>query len=159
MGMQIFGVGVLELMVIFVLAIIVIGPDRLPGFAADLARWIRQTRAYARHLMGDFNQVVSELEKEAGASREDWKEIASVVTRHTGDIGKELNRVSTQVERSVDVDSPPALPPPSAAASTGNGDVEPAATSNGSSEAEAPAEEKPWYEPEKQTPRRRRREQ
>ena len=77
--MQMFGVGILELMVILLLAVIVVGPDRLPAVAADLARWIRQGRAYARVMTKDFNEVVGELEKEAGANREDWKEIASVV--------------------------------------------------------------------------------
>ena len=79
--MQMFGVGVFELLVILIIAAIVVGPDKLPQVAADLAKWIRQTRAYARHLLGDFNEVIAELEKEAGASREDWKEIASVITR------------------------------------------------------------------------------
>ena len=96
--MQMFGVGVLELLVILVLATIVVGPDKMPQLAADLGRWIRQTRAYAKHLMGDFNEVVSELQKEAGASREDWQEIANVVRRSTGAVGQELTRFGRDLE-------------------------------------------------------------
>ena len=96
--MQMFGVGILELMVILVLGILVIGPDRVPQFAADLARWIRQARGYANHLMKDFNEVVGDLEKETGATREDWKEIASVVNRHTGDVVREVQSVATRIE-------------------------------------------------------------
>lgn len=164
--MQMFGVGVLELVVILLLTVIVVGPDRMPALAADMARWIRQGRAYARHIMGDFNEVVSELQKEAGASQEDWKEIASVVSRNTGEIGKELQRVSKDVEDAGDLEGAKAREP---AAASSNGDTATngaAAETNGAaenangaaqeppsddSEAE-PAEEKPWYVPEK--PRR-----
>jgi len=103
--MQMFGVGILELMVIFVLAILVVGPDRVPQFAADLARWIRQARSYANHLMKDFNEVVGDLEKEVGASREDWKEIASVVNRHTGSVVREVQSVANTIEASVPAES------------------------------------------------------
>src|SRR5918992_1738555 len=103
--MQMFGIGLPELMVILFLSILVIGPDRLPAFAADLARWIRRARAYGNHLMRDFNEVMGDFEKEAGASREDWKEIASVITRHTGDVTREVQRTATAIERSADLDS------------------------------------------------------
>ena len=96
--MQMFGVGILELLVILVLAAIVVGPDKMPQLAADLGRWIRQTRAYAKHLMGDFNEVVKELEQEAGASREDWQEIANLVKRNTGAVGQELSRFGRDLE-------------------------------------------------------------
>ena len=168
MGIQMFGVGLLELIVILVLAAIIIGPERLPGFASDLAKWIRQTRAYAKHMMTDFNEVVSELEKEAGASREDWKEIASVITRHTGDLGKELSRTSQEIERSVESsgDLAAAKDRGLAPALSNGGTVAAPAVSNGASQAgdAVPAsttasvperrEEKPWYVPDR-VPRRR----
>jgi sec-independent protein translocase protein TatB len=168
--MQMFGIGVLELLVILMLTVIVVGPDRMPQVAADLARWIRQGRAYARHLMGDFNSVVSELQKEADVSQEDWKEIASVVSRNTGEIGKELKRAVKDVEDAGDLSEAKAIS--SAAASNGNGTngsngtngattkaeqpVEEASVEETETEEDTPAEEKPWYEPEK-TPRASRR--
>ena len=123
--MQMFGVGILELTVILLLSVLVIGPDRVPQFAADLAKWIRQARSYANHLMKDFNEVVGDLEKEVGASREDWKEIASVVNRHTGDVVREVQRAATQIEEAVPTESDLASPSTTAATS--------AITANGSS--------------------------
>ncbi|HLG12518.1 MAG TPA: hypothetical protein VI876_12230 [Dehalococcoidia bacterium] len=157
--MQMFGIGILELMVIMMLTVIVVGPDRLPGVAADLARWIRQARAYARYMMGDFNNVVAELEKEANVSREDWKEITSVVSRHTGDIGKELTKVTRDIEEAGDLEAAKAEPsnvvPIDGAR---NADAQPAANGTNGDEPAEPAADKPWYVPEKprRAPRRRR---
>jgi sec-independent protein translocase protein TatB len=170
--MQMFGVGVLELLVILVLTTIVVGPDKMPQLAADLGRWIRQTRAYAKHLMGDFNEVVHELEKEAGASREDWKEIANVVTRNTGAVGKELSRFGRDLEEQRDLtdikelaaDKPSNVVAIDQKAASVEDDeteeldvvVEPVATENGNGNgAEAKTEEeKPWYVPERASRRR-----
>ena len=159
--MQMFGIGILELMVILILTVIVVGPDRMPQVAADLAKWIRQTRAYAKHLMGDFNSVVADLEKEAGASREDWKEIASVVTRHTGSVGQELSKLTRDVEQSGDLAAAKADPAPAAldtASANGNGNGHAAGESESipSGEGAEPTEteEKPWYVPERTTRRR-----
>src|SRR5688572_31810372 len=119
--MQMFGIGILELMVIMVLAVLVIGPERLPAFAADLAQWIRRARAYGQHLTRDFNDVVGELEKEVGASRDDWKEIASVIRREGTGLSNILNETTNEIkteveeaqaEANVDLDAAKADPPP-----------------------------------------------
>lgn len=164
--MQMFGVGVLELLVIMILAVIVVGPDRMPQLAADLARWIRHTRAYAKHLMGDFNEVVSDLQREAGASQEDWREIANVVTRHTGAVGQELGRFGRDVGDAGDlteIKEAATTPQESNGTTVRNGarnsQVQAEADSEDDEEAEeleeeeeieqpepvATGEEKPWY--------------
>jgi sec-independent protein translocase protein TatB len=169
--MQMFGVGVLELMVILVLIVIVVGPDKMPQVAADLARWIRQTRAYARHLLGDFNDVIAELEKEAGASREDWQEIASVITRNTGAVGQELTKVSRDLEQAGDLSEVKKTEPDNVVAiDVARPEAANGATANGNgtngaahedeaasgTEAASSSEDKPWYEPERISRRRSR---
>jgi sec-independent protein translocase protein TatB len=161
--MQMFGIGILELMVILVLSVLVIGPDRMPAFAADLARWIRQARVYANHLLKDFNEVVGDLEKEAGVTREDWKEIGSVISRHTGDVVKEVQRAADAIETSAGPDTAQngAAAPAAAAESNGNQPAVPPpieAADEAEPQTDTPAEdaeEKPWYVPE--PPRRSRR--
>ncbi len=162
--MQMFGVGILELLVIMLLTVIVVGPDRMPQVAADLARWIRQGRAYARHLMGDFNSVVGELQKEANVSQEDLREITSVIKHNTREVGKELERAAKDAEEAGDLALAKANE--TAAESTNGNRANGSAAVGGAekqpqSEAEAsdetPAEEKPWYEPEKTARASRRR--
>jgi sec-independent protein translocase protein TatB len=159
--MQMFGVGPLELIVILVVTVLVVGPDRLPQVAADLAQWIRRMRAYATHLTRDFNEVVSELEKEAGASREDWKEIAGVVTRQTSAVTSPISSAARALEKSFDEKTAEPPAPESTplgelpiAATNGNG-----ATAHPDEEAvdeATPEEEKAWYESDRPVRRRSR---
>ena len=53
-----FEVGFSELLVIFALALVVLGPERLPKLAAQVGRWIGRARAMAR-------QFRDQLEAEA----------------------------------------------------------------------------------------------
>jgi Tat protein translocase TatB subunit len=163
--MQMFGVGIMELLVILVVAVVVVGPDKLPEFAADLAKWIRQARAYGQHLTKDFNEVIGDLEKEVGASRDDWKEIASLVTRQGTDLSRLMNdttsSITGELKSSIDLadakaDTAPdnVVPIDSARQPEEVGepvadDTMPAGEAEGGSD-----EEKPWYVPERTTRRR-----
>ena len=168
--MQMFGVGILEIMVILLLAVLVVGPERLPQVSAELAQWIRRGRAYARHLTSDFNEVVTELEKEVGASKEDWKEIASVVSSETKGLTKELDDTTSELKAIEREDakrdaaqpagdsppasqSQPASPAPSAPVAIETQDE----SEESSGDQDETEEEKPWYVPE-QAGRRRKRE-
>ena len=168
--MQMFGVGVLELLLILILTTIVVGPDKMPQLAADLGRWIRQTRAYAKHLMGDFNEVVSELQKEANVNKEDWQEIANVVKRNTGVVGQELTRFGRDIEeqqrdltdiKELTAEKPANVVPIDQKAASAEPEddtedldvmVEVPVSENG--DGEEPGEEKPWYVPERASRRR-----
>jgi sec-independent protein translocase protein TatB len=159
--MQMFGVGPLEMMVILIIAVIVVGPERLPQVAADLARWINRARAYANHLTRDFNEVVQELEKEVGASRDDWKEIGNVFSGATSEIKAEVEKATGELKQSLDLEAvkraelAPAVSEPSAVTSepatdtNGNGTAPieaPAGETDNSTAAEPAAEgEQPWY--------------
>ncbi len=49
-----FGVGLPEMFVIFVVAIIVFGPDRLPDFARQAGRMVRQLKNFADNARDDI---------------------------------------------------------------------------------------------------------
>jgi sec-independent protein translocase protein TatB len=160
--MQMFGVGALELMVILVLAVLVVGPDRLPQVAADLAQWIRRARVYANHLSKDFNEVVGELEKEVGASRDDWKEIAGVITRNTGAVGSAVTSAAGALEKSLDAPKPADATSASTEA-TPLGETPVQATTANEDNVDEPAAEagqataeKAWYETDRPVRRRTR---
>jgi sec-independent protein translocase protein TatB len=62
----VFGIGLPELMVILVVAVIVFGPDRLPEFGRQAGRMVRQVRSFAR-------SAQTELRKELGPEYADLK--------------------------------------------------------------------------------------
>ena len=49
-----FGIGLPELMVIVVVAVIVFGPDRLPEFARQAGRLVRQVRTFTQSARDDI---------------------------------------------------------------------------------------------------------
>ncbi len=51
-----FGIGFPELVVIFIVALLVLGPERLPEVARSLAKWVNE-----------FRRAADELKKELGA--------------------------------------------------------------------------------------------
>jgi sec-independent protein translocase protein TatB len=54
-------VGTPELLVIFVLALIVIGPERLPGAARTMGGWVREIRKITGSLQQEVQGVVDEV--------------------------------------------------------------------------------------------------
>lgn len=83
LGMEFLGVGPAELVVILVVALVFVGPERLPKLAADIARVIREIRKYTSALADEFNEVVKDFEKDTEGERSTWKEIGDGLTGAT----------------------------------------------------------------------------
>lgn len=88
--MNFLGVGPLELIVILIVALVFVGPERLPRLAADVARTIRDIRRYTASFSAEFSEVIKEFEKETESERADWKQI-----------GEGLNEASAAVSGAV----------------------------------------------------------
>jgi len=73
--MEFLGVGPAELLVILVLAMLVVGPQRLPEFAAQLARFMRAFRRYTSRITSEFNETMQELEHEYDDMKGEWKDV------------------------------------------------------------------------------------
>ena len=81
--MNFLGVGPAELIVILVVALIFVGPERLPRLAADIARTIREIRKYTGSLAAEFNEVIQDFEKDTAGDRSQWREIGEGLTGAT----------------------------------------------------------------------------
>jgi sec-independent protein translocase protein TatB len=69
-----FDIGPLELIALAVIAMLVLGPDKLPGYAADAARVLRQVRRMA-------NDAKAEMSRELGPELQDIS-MADLNPRH-----------------------------------------------------------------------------
>ncbi len=58
-----FGIGVFELFLIAVIALVVMGPERLPGAMRTLASYIRQIRNMGSELTSQFSEEIKMLEE------------------------------------------------------------------------------------------------
>ena len=72
--MEFLGIGLPELLVILLLTLIVVGPQRLPEVATQIARAMRELRRYTSGLSREVTEALGDLEKEYKSVREEWKE-------------------------------------------------------------------------------------
>ena len=67
-----FDIGFWELTIIAIVALIVIGPDKLPGVARTAGKWVGRTRRFVNQVKTDIDREVRQdelrkmLEKESG---------------------------------------------------------------------------------------------
>ena len=64
-----FEVGFTEIVLILGIALLVLGPARLPKLAADVGRWAGKARAMARQLKSQLEQEASNLDPMHDTSR------------------------------------------------------------------------------------------
>ena len=60
--MNFFGMGPLELVVVLVLALVFIGPEKLPEVAAQLGKLYRDLRRVTAELSSEFNESMQEIQ-------------------------------------------------------------------------------------------------
>jgi sec-independent protein translocase protein TatB len=79
----VFDVGFGELLLCFIVALVVLGPQKLPAVARSLGRWTARARSYVRNLS-------AELERETGGAglKRDLDEAARAL-REGGDAVKD----------------------------------------------------------------------
>ena len=114
-----FEVGFTEIILILGIALVVLGPEKLPKVAADIGRWVGRARAMAR-------QFKSQLDEEVVKADRDWS--------------RPVSPSGTPPKKSPahDLDASPnrAAPPPAAEAAPAPGEPGPA---GGDAAAPAPA--------------------
>jgi sec-independent protein translocase protein TatB len=96
-----FEVGFTEIVLILGIALLVLGPERLPKLAADVGRWAGKARAMARQLKG-------QLEQEAGSLNE--------LRKPFDDIRNPLNDLRNPLDSGAQKSQTTHTPPPAAAA-------------------------------------------
>ena len=99
--MDIFGIGLPELVVILLLILIVVGPARLPEMAAQLGRFIRTARKLSAQVTSEFNTTMSELEQEYDEMKGEWKEVGKGLDETTRAVTDELKAADKDVRKAL----------------------------------------------------------
>lgn len=115
--MEFMGVGPLELMVILLIALLVVGPNRLPEIAAQMGRFMRTFQRYSSQVTREFNETMHELEREYDATKGDWKAVGQGLDETATGVTKEIEGAAqdaklTPQEPPPAADGPKAVAPP-----------------------------------------------
>jgi Sec-independent protein translocase protein TatA len=68
--MELFGVGIPELGLVLLIALVIVGPQRFPEVARQIAQWIRTARSFTDAVMQDVRAAVDEIEQEVTAAND-----------------------------------------------------------------------------------------
>lgn len=60
-----FSIGFIELVMVAIVALLVLGPDKLPGAVRETAAWIRHIRRYASKVREEIEEQMDDLERDA----------------------------------------------------------------------------------------------
>ena len=91
--MEIFGIGLFEIVLVLLLATIIFGPQRLPKIAGQMGRSVRELREYARDFRDeylvdfeeakeDYLEMRHDLRVSEAEIKEEWKKADAEVQAH-----------------------------------------------------------------------------
>jgi len=115
--MEILGIGPLELLVILVIALIFVGPERLPEIARQIGRTVRTLRSMSSVVMAEWQREFSEA-AHMDMNQQNIKQVLTEPLKGVqADIQRVLNEPMTSVQADIDraLSGPvakPALPNP-----------------------------------------------
>ncbi len=95
--MEFLGVGAAEALLVFVLILILVGPQRFPEIMRQGGRWYRIARGYTSEVMKDVRAAVDEIEQEVNEESGDLQSI-----RDLTNVGREIEEDFAATKRDVD---------------------------------------------------------
>lgn len=97
--MEFFGIGVLEILAVFLLMAIVFGPHRLPEIARQFGRAVRELREYARDFRDEYLTDFEEVREEYLETRYELQRTDSALRQELRDIDHDLKSAVQEAER------------------------------------------------------------
>lgn len=111
-----FDIGFSELLVIAVVALVVLGPERLPKAARFAGLWVRKARAQWYSVKSEFEREMAadEMRRSVGDPARELREAVQDTTRELREAGQALGGAVREAEAQAQ-DAPPAATPAEAA--------------------------------------------
>jgi sec-independent protein translocase protein TatA len=88
--MGFFGIGIPELLLIMVIALLVFGPQRLPEIGRSLGKAIRDFREMSSGFTSEWEELSKELEEAASEVQQEVKGMEAEL----GELGNEIEKAS-----------------------------------------------------------------
>ena len=102
-----------ELLICFLVALVVLGPDRLPGVARAVGRWTGKARTYMRNFSAELEREtqVSELKKQLEETQRLLSEQSRQVQSTLDRLGQAATTAASQPATAAPPSTPEAKPP------------------------------------------------
>lgn len=103
-----FEIGFSEILVCFIVALVVLGPERLPGVARAIGRWTGQAKSYLRNLSAELEREtqVGELKKQLEEAKKALQEQSATVEDSVRKIGSEVSPDAADAGRNIEPKKP-----------------------------------------------------
>jgi sec-independent protein translocase protein TatB len=100
----VFDSGFLELLIIGIITLMVVGPERLPGVAAKAGKMIGKMKAFVATTREDIEKELraDELQNMLVQQKEEISELRDMMQSTKDDVTSELNEASEQLTSSID---------------------------------------------------------
>src|SRR5579871_4508710 len=95
------GIGPTQLLLILIVAFFVLGPERLPEVARQIARAVKTLRSYASDMQTQFGGEFDELREEFGSITQDLTAIQGNLRNGLGDLDSTIRSVNADVQSAV----------------------------------------------------------
>ena len=96
--------GFQELLVIFIIALLVFGPKKLPELGKSLGKGLREFKRATNELKSTWDDHIQEAEREVTSTAKDFRDIGKDLER---DVNSELNRASETAGAAATPATPP----------------------------------------------------
>ena len=94
--MNLFGVGPLEAALVVIIAVVVLGPERFPEVAVQLAKAFKFLRGQADRTVGPLREEFDQLTREYEEMRKELNEVRTSISKSTADATKAMTGVMEQ---------------------------------------------------------------
>jgi len=137
--MEFLGIGYQELLLVLVLLLVVVGPERLPGMAYQLGKTVRTMQKYARAVRDEFKDEFDYVEEQVRVVRGEITEARGAIQEQSKAFNAEMKAMNDGLQSDLKTDLPPLLPSaetpkPAASSSTAqSAPAKPAESSQGTS--------------------------
>jgi Tat protein translocase TatB subunit len=96
--MSFFGIGIPEMLLILVVAMLVFGPDRLPQVAMQLGRMVRDFRRWSADMTAEFQDVAKEFSSEFEELRAATQDLQAELRGVQADLANEMRSVNQALQ-------------------------------------------------------------
>jgi len=100
----VFDVGFWEILLIGVVGLLVIGPEKLPEVARNVGKWVGKTRRYVANVRRDFESELnsSDLRELLGEQEAQIRELRGMVDQTKREFGESVETLGADIEKDID---------------------------------------------------------